>query len=263
MSLDVALGSIGSSLLAVNVVGVKMPSAYWFILPLCVWIIYTADHLLDTFKIKDKLLGGRHYFHLRHRKLISVLLFSISLLALALIVMLLNMSVIIFGSCICFLILLYLLLNFWKNTIFKFFPREFIISIGYIAGTWGLPLLAKPSPLHRSGLMVLICYFLIILSIPLLYSIYEYDSDKTSGFISFATTFGIETTGIFVKTLLYSSFFLSGVIFMFFFHTTGFMLIIMTLLLLFAVNFRKTLAHNENYRAICDSINFLPFLFLI
>lgn len=258
-----ALGSIGSSVLAVKTLDVTLPAFYWFILPLSVWVIYTADHLLDALKVREKATMGRHYFHFVHRKTIGIFLGLAVVILIALVFNYLDRSTIIFGVCVSFMIFVYLLSNHFVNRIFRYFPREFFIAIGYTLGTWGLPIICKYPLISRSDLLLFLNNFLIIVSIPLLYSIYEYDADRTAGFISFASSFGVKAAELTVLIVLTISALVSTWSFLFIERGTGFVMVLMTLALIVAVIFRKKFSLNEKYRMIGDSTTFLPFLLLV
>ncbi|HEY4785821.1 MAG TPA: UbiA family prenyltransferase [Bacteroidales bacterium] len=263
LSLDVALGSIGSSVLAVKTIGVTLPSVYWLILPLCVWIIYTSDHLLDALKVREEATMGRHLFHFIHRKAIAIFLCLAGALAILLILRFLDGNTIIFGAFISFLIFLYLLSNHFASRVFRYFPRELIIAAGYTAGTWGIPILSKYPLINRSDLLFFLNNFLIILSIPLLYSIYEYDADRMAGFVSFATSFGVKITELTVLAILALSSLVSAWSVFFLQENIGFIMLLMTIALLVILFFRRKFSINEKYRIIGDSTTFLPFLLLV
>lgn len=257
-----AIGSVGSSVLAVKVTETKLPIAYWFILPLCVWIIYTSDHLLDALKLKDKAVMKRHYFHYVHRRLISIFLILAIFISI-LLIMKLDPQIIGFGFIVYFIILGYLLLNHFTNRIFRFFPREFIIALGYMAGTWGIPLLLNGFQFNRMEILFLLNHFLIILSIPLLFSIYEHDADIANNFISFATAFGMKLTKNTFLVLLFISAIFSTISFFVDYNYISLSLLLMTAILFTLVVFRKKFAVDEKYRIIGDSVNYVPFFLLI
>ncbi|MEM6805500.1 MAG: prenyltransferase, partial [Bacteroidota bacterium] len=71
LSLDVVGGALASTYMAVIYLGVKMPHIFWFALALSVWVIYTADHLLDAYRLKEKAHTERHLFHHYHFQSIS------------------------------------------------------------------------------------------------------------------------------------------------------------------------------------------------
>jgi len=263
LSLDVVVGSIGSSILAVKVLDVRLPLIYWLILPICVWIIYTSDHLLDALKLKELAGKGRHNFHFIHRKTISVFLGFAVIISLILVFQQFDRLMIIFGFILGIGIAFYLLANYYISRIFKYFPREFLIAAGYIAGTWGIPILWKLPVINTSQEFIIYSYFLVILSIPLVYSIYEYKSDILNSFISFATTFGIKTTEVTIAMVLILSLLFSLVSFLLERQCYSFLMAFMILILLVVKIFRNRLSRNENYRTIADSLNFLPFILLL
>jgi len=263
LSIDVALGSVASSILAVKVSGARLPVAYWFILPLCVWIIYTADHLLDALKTKENSTMERHFFHYIHRKTFMFFLVLTCLLSILLIINYLGRTAIFFGVIIVSFIIIYLFLNRFRCQLFTFFPKEIVIALGYMAGTWGIPLLLRYSFLNRTDLFIFVTHFLVILSIPLLYSIYEVDADKTAGFVSFATTFGVKTAEIAVSTLLVISSIFSIVVLFTVHYMSGFILMAMSGSLFVVLLFQNKLGVKDYYRTISDSITFLPFLLLV
>lgn len=263
LSVDVAIGSIGSSILAVKVFEVRLPISYWLILPVCVWIIYTSDHLLDALKVKNQAEMGRHYYHFIHRKTISILLGITVIISTILIFQHLDKETIFYGFSLGFLVMAYLLVNHYLSETFRFFPRECIIAFGYMAGTWGVPFLSKYPLITKAQYLFLISYFLIILSIPLLYSIYENKSDMVNGFVSFSTVYGIKITEYSISIILALSVFLSTYSFVLIHKYCYFLLLAMALTLFGVLIFRKNLFFNEKYRTISESLNFLPFILLL
>jgi 4-hydroxybenzoate polyprenyltransferase len=262
LSIDVVLGSVGSSILSMKVLNANLPACYWLILPLCVWIIYTSDHLLDSLKIKRKLKMDRHYFHLLHKRTIFLFLILAIVFTMVLIYYL-EKYMILFGLSISILIFAYIFSNHYIKHIFKFFPREIIIAIGYIAGTWGIPLLSKYPLINLSNLLYLFDHFLIIISIPLIYSIYEHGEDFIDGFISFSIIYGIKVTQILVFFFLTISFLLSLFLFMWYNIKISLIITFMSINLIAVVIFRNKLSYNERYRTLSDTLSFLPFCLLI
>jgi len=259
----VAIGSAGSSVLAVKVLNVKLPAAYWFVLPLCVWIIYTADHLLDSIKINNQPETGRHYFHFLYRKVLFFLICLLGILSFILILRIFNKDIIIYGSCLFSIILIYLLSNYFIQKIFKFFPRELFIALGYIAGTWCIPLISAYPEIRFIYFLALFNHFLIIFSIPVIYSIYEYMSDTENNSISFTTSFGIKNAKNFVLFTIIFAIVISTASLLFIHQNFYLILLIMEIILFIILISGEKFSKNEYYRTIADSINYLPFLLLI
>lgn len=258
-----AIGSAGSSVLAVKVLNVKLPAVYWFVLPLCVWIIYTADHLLDAIKIKNRPGTGRHYFHFLNQKVLFFLLCILGILSFILIPGNFNRNIIIYGCCLFSVILIYLLSNYFIQNIFRFFPRELFIALGYIAGTWGIPLITGYPEIRFIDFLVLFNHFLIIFSIPVLYSIYEYKSDMANNFISFTTSYGFKIAK-FIEFIIIIFAVVISIISILFIHRNYYLIMLfMGMILFFILISGEKFSRNEYYRTIADSLNYLPFLLLI
>src|SRR5277367_4160689 len=78
LSLDIAVGAMIGALFFARMFDVVILSQGLFSLGLTVWIIYTADHLLDAKKIKQSASTDRHRFHQRHFKaLLTVMIIAI------------------------------------------------------------------------------------------------------------------------------------------------------------------------------------------
>jgi len=260
LSIDVALGSVGSSVLAGKVVGARLPLSYWLMLPLCVWIIYTTDHLLDARKLKEKALMDRHQFHYVHRRILRMFLGLAMFMSVAL-MLTLHRHTIVFGACVYLFLLVYFLANQFGKRIFNIFPRELIIALGYMAGTWGIPLLSKYSFINRMDTLFFLNHFLIILSIPLLYSICEYEGDIAGGFVSFSTAFGVHATEVTVSIVLTIATVLSTLSWIEYQRSASIILLLMTLVLAVVFVFRTRLSIGK-LRLISDSVNLFPFLLL-
>ena len=53
LSLDVVAGALLSSAFAAALLEVRPAVPYWMVLGMSVWIIYTADHLVDAYRLGD------------------------------------------------------------------------------------------------------------------------------------------------------------------------------------------------------------------
>lgn len=263
LSVDIVLGSIGSSVLAVKVLSTHLPNAYWYALPISVWIIYAFDHLIDALKVGEDTKTEKYTFHYLHWKSICAGVFLAIMLLFTIIIKNLNTKTIEYGLILSFLIFVYILINLFLNSIFKFFPRELIIAIGYIAGTWGIPLMQKYPFIYNEHLIFIINYFFLVLSIPILYSFFEYKYDKYDGIISYSTTFGVKMARFTFQFLIMLSFILSVITLFLFQENTSIIMIWMAISLYIVFFYRKQLSHNAKYKLISDSIFFLPLLLLI
>ena len=73
------LGVLSGCIMATKVTNVKPGVGWWIILPLTVWWIYLADHLIDGFRLKENTQNHRHLFFYQNRKIFVLILCLISL----------------------------------------------------------------------------------------------------------------------------------------------------------------------------------------
>jgi len=53
LSIDVLLGVLAGSIMAVKILGIHPGLAWWFILPFTVWWIYLTDHYIDGLRHRE------------------------------------------------------------------------------------------------------------------------------------------------------------------------------------------------------------------
>src|SRR6478609_2759298 len=78
LSIDVALGSVCCAAWFAEIFEAALKPYAWMSLGLTVWIIYTADHLLDARKINEPASTKRHRYHQKNfTLLLCILLFAV------------------------------------------------------------------------------------------------------------------------------------------------------------------------------------------
>ena len=55
-SLDVVIGALAVGLFAIKLLLVRPNPWWWLVLALSVWVVYTADHLIDGFQQKQNII---------------------------------------------------------------------------------------------------------------------------------------------------------------------------------------------------------------
>lgn len=175
--------------MAVKVAGVNPGLAWWIILPITVWWIYIADHLVDGFRLKEKTQNSRHLFFYQNRKKLIVVLFIVSMVDLVLIWLYLPFRLILFGGIIGAFVLLYLAaVHFSKTKKYIIFPKELFVAFLYTIGIWGAPiLLANDLP---KNILPFLGFFMVTLSNLFIYSFFEKDQDVKDGQITLFVSFG-------------------------------------------------------------------------
>lgn len=177
LSIDIAAGAAASGAMAAAVCGERMRWGWWVLLPLSVWVIYTADHLLDGWKAGSSAVNPRHLFHFKHMRLLASLAAAAALACAALAIFAIREIVFAGGlilACVC---ALHLVLARWDR--FKL-GKEFSVAAIYTAGVWFGPLLAS-----RSGALypyAFVCIFLLAAVLNLVMSsVMDRDMDEQEG----------------------------------------------------------------------------------
>lgn len=176
LSLDVVLGACVSTLFVAKYLGVDLPSLVVVALGIAVWIIYTADHLLDGSKSRDTPLTLRHQFHQKNSKPILVVLILLMLVGLSLVIQL-PMQIIINGSILVACVMLYfvgLKLIGSKPSAYK----ESLVALAYAFGVFLGPFSLIEIVNYRLLLPLFTIYVLMAFVNLLIFSVYELTIDE-------------------------------------------------------------------------------------
>ena len=190
LSIDVIIGSVLSSFLVVKLLNIEPGWAFWIILPVSVWIIYTLDHIIDAYRLKKQASTYRHIFHFQYLKPILIIIGVISILDLFVILFWLEKEIIYFGLILSVATIVYLLLIHLIGKKSSFLPKEILVSTIYTCGIWGGPVALNNYYLIPSQIILFIIFFLLVLSDALLLSFYEIDSDKKDKHSTMAVNLG-------------------------------------------------------------------------
>jgi len=267
LSLDVCAGAIAGGIMATMIFGSSPGWAYWLILPLAVWLIYTADHLIDGYRAGANAQHERRLLHRDHLKILAAVSAVLIPLIASIAFLFLPGSVIIFGICLGILVLVYLVLVFFigKRSA-SFLPKELIVALIYTAGIWGPVIIIKQSIILIEGL-VAIMYFLLALSNLFMLSIIEVKVDKAEGQCSFPLSFGVKrarilfnlfTTVVIIVSILLISTGSSWLI-----TKAAIITGLMSICFLLIYSYSNQLEKNDVYRYISEAVFFLPILILV
>lgn len=250
LSIDVVAGAVFSSLYFSVLLGVKPDSYSLIVLGLTVWIIYTADRLLDVRNLPCAATTDRHKFHQRYFNKLwgAIVLGGIFVLILSL---LLDRTVLVGGIFLAALICIYLRVQY------KLCIKEFIVASLYTAGVLLPSLGLLTRPLASEHYLLIAQFFIVALVNLLLFSWFEYQSDKGSGFSSFVTAYGKELTIRLIWILNFSSTVIAGWVF-FHWHTFSTLVFLCMTFILLAISCSPTyFSVNSRYRQLGDAVFFL------
>jgi hypothetical protein len=268
LSLDVALGALGGGCMAVAYLGISMPWAWYVLLPLAVWVIYTSDHLLDAQRLGERASTGRHRFHVKYLVPLSLIAGAVALFCLGLALVFLGEVGVLFGLAMGGLVVVHLMIVRVVGTrTSKLLAKELGVAVVYALGIWGLPLLVSEQMLTASGLIPCFQFLLLALVNLLEFSLFEFETDALDGHTSFVRALGKRRSIQLIRILLgivatmgVALLLLDDVIAVIRLEMVyGIMAAMLGLLL-----YRKAwFSVNERYRAWGDAAFLLPFFYMI
>ncbi|TXH25692.1 MAG: hypothetical protein E6Q96_08815 [Cyclobacteriaceae bacterium] len=188
LSLDVALGAVCCAAWFARGFQAQLRPYAYLALGLTVWIIYTADHLLDGSKITREASTYRHRFHQKHFKTLLVIVLLAVFVDFTLLFFI-RLKILYAGLGLFLIVILYLLVNRWLS-----FVKEIVIALVYSCGVLLPAFSVKQTALSIPDAVWIGCFFLTTLINLILFSVYDLHSDKADGSNSFVLTFGEEFT---------------------------------------------------------------------
>lgn len=191
LSLDVVAGGLCSGAMAARLLHVQLPFIWWVALPVSIWVLYTADHLLDAYRLKHKAHTDRHLFHHRHFTPLLGVWGGLLLSCLSWIAWLVPFSMLIMGLTLGGISLLHFGLIQWVgNRVSRFLMKELGVALVYAAGVWGGPLSLAWPQLSPVSLLCFGQFFTLALINLLVFSMYELQVDEQDGHTSFVRAIG-------------------------------------------------------------------------
>lgn len=262
MSLDVVLGSGLLNLAIAKYYQVNLPLPVVVALMIAVWAIYTFDHLSDAKKINKVASTHRHRYHQQHYKLLKFLLLLAVFAGIAVAFLLPPVVVkwgIICAVCVAAYFMLLKLKFFWY--------KELFIALCYTIGVFLGPLCLSWGILNLFQLLLIPQILLLALSNLVIFSCFDYQTDKQDGHYSLALHLGLSRTRKIAKGLVIIGLVLTAIMFflakLFITQEVQLFIFAMNLLLLILLLKEKSFQQNNLYRMIGDGIFFIPILFLL
>ncbi len=205
MNIDVCAGSCAMCYLIGRYLLVPIPFAVYCLLFMVVFVIYLADHSVDSYNSSKLSLSERRQFYAHNSNYLSAIAVFLGLMGLAIACVYLPITILINGLFFGLMCGTYLIFNllFNKYTL----PKELIIAVLYVVGISFYPLSIYNLPIDNSTFIFMSIILLIAFENLLIYSIIDHDEDTSLGFQSISTRFGIP----FCKTLCFCTFILNFV----------------------------------------------------
>jgi 4-hydroxybenzoate polyprenyltransferase len=258
LSIDIAIGAIACGMYFAWVLHVQVRPYALASLGITVWIIYTADHLLDAWKVKVRASTERHRFHQDHFRTLVVLL-TIAVVIDFTLIFFIKRPVLFAGLYMIGLVVVYLLFHN-KLT----FLKEFFVALLYCVGVLLPSMTVTDVSLEMKHYILFIAFFMLALINLLLFSLFDRKDDEKDRRQSFVTLFGERSTRVTITILssinmvllfyLFSEWNETLVVMIPFLMSTGLMIIMI---------FNRWFERNNRYRLLGDAVFLLPLLYVV
>jgi hypothetical protein len=256
LSLDVALGAMISAAFLGRILQVHILPQGYILLGIIVWLIYTADHLLDAWSMREAATSERHRFHQKNFITLLLVFLAAGIVALGLIFLIriqLVTAGIVFGT----FVITYLLVNRWLKY-FKELTGSLLYTGGVLLPAWSI----LSQPVSADQLTLILIFTLIVFSNMLIFARFSIGEDILNRQKSLATIMGVRPMNTLISIVFAISFCV-----MIYQATRNFsgdlmMMFAMELILLviFAVKYFR---YDDRYRLYGDAIFLLPIVLVI
>jgi 4-hydroxybenzoate polyprenyltransferase len=259
LSIDVALGSVCCAAWFAAMFNAALKPYAFISLGLTVWIIYTADHLLDARKIHAPASTERHRYHQKNfSTLLYLLLFAV--LIDLIFVFLLRRVVFQWGLVLSGFVIVYFLIQKYLK-----YLKELIVALLFSVGVLLPALSLAHEPPVTSDFLLITQFVLTALLNLLLFSWYDRDNDRQDKRESVVTLLGDKkATNVISATFILNGVLMAGSI-LFFPYLVSRVLIIffMDAILLWIFIQPQHFKVEDRFRLMGDSIFLLPLFYLI
>ncbi|NQU54834.1 MAG: UbiA family prenyltransferase [Bacteroidetes bacterium] len=258
VSLDIVFGVVCGSYFASRIFEITPSIYFWITLVSAVWVIYTADHLLDGIRTKKKFVFETYRFHFDNRIVLMSIGIVTVLISSIFVLFFLEKELIIYGVSTFVLVIIYLFLNNIFRKRRRFFPKELIISALYTWGIFGGVLILKGNVTFFQ-VLVIANYFLLVSVNVLLFSYFDSEEDKVSHFNTLTVNFGKKLTRRSIFFILAIAFLIS--LFIVFWYSKWvifWILVLMNLTLLLTILFPSFFKNCGYYGIVADAVFFFP-----
>lgn len=255
-SIDVLAGALAGACFFFSVMNVPIQWNVLASLGITVWIIYTADHLLDARKIGRIASTPRHRFHQKSAATLLRLLLTFALLDCAFILSL-PANLLYGGMILGILVALYIVINHQLRLV-----KEVAGAVFYTSGVV-LPAVIFSGFQVSMLELLLIVHFMITAWINLLlFAMFGREDDEKDNHHSFATVVGDRAASLLLR-ILFLICLVFGVFYLSFSQPVGLIIMIMDVMLLVIFLGRRYFIRNERYRFAGDAVFLLPLLYLL
>lgn len=258
LSLDVAAGAVICAAFFARIFEVTILFYGLLSLGLTVWIIYTADHLLDAYKTQKIASTNRHRFHQKYFKILLIIVL-VAALADGAQLFYIRRSVFIGGLLLACIVVIYFIVQRRLK-----FLKEIFGAVLYTGGVLLIPVSLKDEALTVPQVIFIGQLFLTAITNLFLFSWFDQAPDERDNHQSFTTVFGEGATQnaiIFMVSLnaILEIVQLSLTKFLF----AEMIMILMNVILFVIFRNRKYFEMHDRYRLVGDAIFLFPLMYIL
>ncbi len=265
LSLDIVLGSCVGALFVAHYLSVDLLWAPLCCLAICIWLIYTVDHLLDAHKTKHSASSERHLFHQQYFKQLVLVCLLLAGVGAWISRQLVDLTFFM-GLFLTMLVLVY----FWFLKLFEHklsYHKEIFAAFLYGSGIFLGPLSLSSQPWSLDVAVLYFQFLLIALINLLIFSMFERDIDERDQHISMVRALGKVATNRLIGALIMGGGVISSLMLFHYYHDPkvfnaqvilGIMLLTLTLIF----SRENYFGLKERYRILGDAVFFYPLLLI-
>jgi 4-hydroxybenzoate polyprenyltransferase len=255
LSLDVAAGAVVCALFFAKFFEVSIKPFGLVSLGLTVWIIYTADHLLDAKRVLQPASSERHRFHQQYYKVFIPILI-VAILIDAAQIFFIRKPVIVAGIVLAVLVVLYFFVQRYLV-----YVKEIFGALLYAGGVLLAPLSLMDEPLTTMHFILMLQFTLTALINLLLFTWFDKEVDQRDKHQSFTTIFGEKATQNILSILFILNASLTAIQIKNGIVIPAVILMSMSVILLFILLNKKYFEVNDRYRLLGDAVFLLPLIY--
>ncbi|MEQ8360339.1 MAG: hypothetical protein RH860_12685 [Cytophagales bacterium] len=258
LSIDIAIGAVACSKLLYIILDINSIWHYDLVLGLSVWLIYTADHLVDAKLIKKEAVSFRHRLHQKHFKIISLFALLAILINAAFTLIYFPLEIIIAGLSLMIFVIVHQILNHFSKDYFFLFGKEIRVALGYSLGLALCPFITAKYISPDAYLALSILFLLALINL-LFFSTIEREADLEDHFTSISLHWRPDKINLSIKIASLICLFLCLYFITLSEHTLVGLLLLTMLFVLF-LSYRKSqvLISTDLYRSLGDGIFLIP-----
>ena len=256
LSLDIVLGAIFFLLYLEQYYTLEFSMHVYIALGSAIWLIYTADHLIDAWKVSAP-TSHRHRFHKKHFSALVLLggfVLSFSLVNIRFLeVEIIRNGALLSAACILYLMLVYFFKELWV--------KEILVALAYAGGVFLAPL----SMIEPELMDFILCMQLsgVAFLNLMVFSAYDESADRRDGFNSLVIRLGGSKVQAVVWLTALSLALSFGLAYFYTGNSIQILFVSMTVLLIWIHSSPGYFSRSERFRVVGDGIFYLAGLFLL